>query len=1211
MSESKRDMSSPQNREEALFQAASQLTGAERASFLNGACLGDNALRQRLDALLVAHDAPDELSPMDKPAAKATMKLDLSDAPDEAVGQTLGRYKLMERLGEGGCGVVYVAEQTEPVRRRVALKVIKLGMDTKQVVARFEAERQALAMMDHPNIAKVLDAGTTETGRPFFVMELVRGIRITDYCDQANLTTKERLDLFIKVCQAIQHAHQKGIIHRDIKPSNILVTLHDGVPVPKVIDFGIAKATEGRLTDNTIYTQLHQFIGTPAYMSPEQAEMSGLDIDTRSDIYSLGVLLYELLAGSTPFDGQELMSRGIDAMRKTIREQEPMRPSTKLSQTLVAADVRRLKSSSSDTPSSEEEVRASSRRLLRAKETITQLKGDLDWIVMKCLEKDRTRRYETANGIAADLKRHLNNEPVVARPPSTAYRLQKAFRRNKLVFVAGAAVAVALLLGIIAAASQAIRATHAKREAVAAQAGESVQRQKAEANEQRAVEAQANEARLRQQAQVQELAARRRAYAADMLLCQEALTANNLRRAQLLLDRQRPKAGEEDLRGWEWRYLWQRCRGDFLSTPVTQSERILTAKFADKDNSIVTIMNLGRVDLWNLSSGHEDFVLQDNGKKEDNGTPNSGRLQISADGEWIAAEGRKDDGASFVRIWNFRTRSLISELPISTESPVNALAISPDKRWLATYVEQKEVSIWNLETKKSAARFHVARTNGRPMVGALAFSPDGRVLAIGDDECQVRLVDVGTWTERTTLPGVFLGNGVMTLDYSPDGRFLAAGSGFIDPRIFVWDTKTDKRVATLEGHQGFINDVTFSPDGKLLASASGDQTIKLWNTDTWQVEDTLLGHLYEVCSVSFSSDGIRLVSSGKDGRVHVWPASARRQDREAVVLPTGWSFSDMGLFGSFSGPDVSSDGRTIVAISKQGKVRLLEMATLHERPVPDELGDDNVAGFWLSPNEVLIGSRSPIRIKTWNISNNAITTYPLTTQGDRPQFSIFPRSSLLVVTTGDFKAGNVTLARWDTASRKELASYTSAERLENLRGVAFSQDGQWLALANGGQVEVRNLTTGQEMPLFRAQQRPIQGLAILSGPKWVVTAGTEAPIINVWDFTTQEKKFSLPGHNLVIARIHVSPDERRMSSSAIGSEPLKIWETQGWNEVAFIEGRPGFRLLDGSFLQDGNTFSGLEVNSETQAVDARLWRAPSWDEINAAEAKQKAVSKEP
>jgi serine/threonine protein kinase len=347
----------------------------------------------------------------------------------EKTGDRIGRYKLLQTIGEGGCGVVYMAEQEEPVRRRVALKVIKLGMDTKQVIARFEAERQALAMMDHPNIAKVLDAGATEAGRPYFVMELVRGIKITDYCDQNNLPTRDRLDLFIKVCQAIQHAHQKGIIHRDIKPSNILVTLHDGAPVPKVIDFGIARATEGRLTDQTLFTAFEQFIGTPAYMSPEQAEMSGLDIDTRSDIYSLGVLLYELLTGKTPFDAKQLAAAGLDEMRRTIREQEPVRPSTRLGTMLEGELTTTAKHRQTDAP-----------KLLHL------LRGDLDWIVMKALEKDRTRRYETANGLAADLKRHLNNEAVVARPPSTAYRFQKLVRRNKLVFAAGASIGAALII---------------------------------------------------------------------------------------------------------------------------------------------------------------------------------------------------------------------------------------------------------------------------------------------------------------------------------------------------------------------------------------------------------------------------------------------------------------------------------------------------------------------------------------------------------------------------------------------------------------------------------------------------------------------------------------------------------------------------------------------------------------------------------------------
>src|SRR4051812_17235119 len=315
----------------------------------------------------------------------------------EKAGDRIGRYKLLQQIGEGGCGVVYMAEQEEPVRRRVALKVIKLGMDTKSVVARFEAERQALALMDHPNIAKVLDAGASDTGRLYFVMELVRGIKITDYCDQNNLSTNERLELFMQVCQAIQHAHQKGIIHRDIKPSNILVTITEpgAIGCPKVIDFGIAKATTGqRLTDKTVFTAFEQFIGTPAYMSPEQAMMTSLDIDTRTDIYALGVLLYELLTGQTPFDAKDLLGAGLDAMRRIICEREPVLPSTRLS-TLIAADL----------------TIVAGHRHAEPGRLGTLLRGDLDWIVMKALEKDRARRYETANGLARDVQRYLVSEP--------------------------------------------------------------------------------------------------------------------------------------------------------------------------------------------------------------------------------------------------------------------------------------------------------------------------------------------------------------------------------------------------------------------------------------------------------------------------------------------------------------------------------------------------------------------------------------------------------------------------------------------------------------------------------------------------------------------------------------------------------------------------------------------------------------------------------
>jgi serine/threonine protein kinase len=416
-------------REEAIFDAVLALPPEQRPAYLGQACGQDAQLRQRIELLLRSDDQAGEfLEPASPTGTKRTVIA--PTAASEKPGDIIGHYKIREKLGEGGCGAVYVAEQTEPVRRRVALKVIKLGMDTRSVIARFEAERQALAMMDHPNIARVLDAGATETGRPYFVMELVRGIKITDYCDQNQLNTTQRLALFVQVCHAVQHAHQKGIIHRDIKPSNILVTLHDGVPVPKVIDFGIAKATEGRLTDLTVYTELRQFIGTPAYMSPEQAEMSGLDIDTRSDIYSLGVLLYELLTGRTPFDAQELVQSGLDEMRRTIREREPQRPSTRLS-TMLDADL----------------TAVAKRQNAEPPKLVHFISGDLDWIVMKALEKDRTRRFESASGLALDVQRFLKNEPIEARPPSGLYRFQKWVRRNKTAFAAAAAVVAALVLG--------------------------------------------------------------------------------------------------------------------------------------------------------------------------------------------------------------------------------------------------------------------------------------------------------------------------------------------------------------------------------------------------------------------------------------------------------------------------------------------------------------------------------------------------------------------------------------------------------------------------------------------------------------------------------------------------------------------------------------------------------------------------------------------
>jgi serine/threonine protein kinase len=467
-------MASIEHQARLNFLAALDRAPDQWPAFLDEAC-GDNAdLRARVEQLLQAHEGMGSIHGGGGDSRLVTM----DESGQEKPGAIIGPYKLLQEIGEGGMGTVFMAEQSQPVQRKVALKIIKPGMDTRQVVARFEAERQALALMDHPNIARVLDAGTTESGRPYFVMELVKGIPITRYCDEHRLTPKQRLELFVPVCQAVQHAHQKGIIHRDLKPSNVLVAEYDDTPVAKVIDFGVAKATGAKLTDRTMFTQLGQIVGTLEYMSPEQAKLNALDIDTRSDIYALGVLLYELLTGTTPLQKKNFEQAAFDEMLRIIREEEPPRPSTRLSTTKELPTI-------------------AANRGLEAKKLSGLVRGELDWIVMKALEKDRNRRYETANGFARDIQRYLANEPVWACPPSVSYRFRKFVRRNTALFTTALLVAATLLVAVVGVTWKWLDAEQARQQEELAKERAEGARTRAEGAEQEAFKAE-RKARLRE-----------------------------------------------------------------------------------------------------------------------------------------------------------------------------------------------------------------------------------------------------------------------------------------------------------------------------------------------------------------------------------------------------------------------------------------------------------------------------------------------------------------------------------------------------------------------------------------------------------------------------------------------------------------------------------------------------------------------------------------
>jgi eukaryotic-like serine/threonine-protein kinase len=1099
---------------DSIYFDARKLPPEDRPAYLTKACRDDQALRARVEQML-AFSAESETLISDLPDAglkdrsaggepPKTLKVGLADIPDETIGQTIGRYKILEKVGEGGCGVVYVAEQTQPVRRRVALKVIKWGMDTKQVVARFEAERQALAMMDHPNIAKVLDAGSTETGRPYFVMELVRGIRVTDYCDQHNLPTEDRLDLVINICQAIQHAHQKGIIHRDIKPSNILVTLHDGVPVPKVIDFGIAKATEGRLTDATVYTQLNQFIGTPAYMSPEQAEMSGLDIDTRSDIYSLGVLLYELLTDHTPFNAQELAASGIDEMRKTIREKEPIRPSTRLA-ALAAKEL----------------TTAAKRRSTEPPKLIRLLKGDLDWIVMKCLEKDRSRRYETASGLAADLKRHLNNQPVTAGPPSAIYVLGKFASRNRWPVILSATAAVLTFAGLIGTSLGLKRTTAA--------------RMQADLNAARATKL-AEKASKAQAAALQEKAiALRLAYSASMLAACDALENGKIDMARHYLD-----IAPADSRGWEWRLLSNRLD---LSVRIQNRPR--------PAGSHIHVLPDGRsyydagptnLQRWDVDTGRLLATMPTHNR--------SWRSWLAGGGDQMLLEAGPEDseGAKNMDIWDLKHGTLRSTWPVP-----NYFWPSADGS-RAAYAQGPEIGIMDTGTGLTRLfRTNLTQALGANMnSGMMCFQPDGRRLAVSTVRGDVALLDPDSLETLSRFSAH--DNAVTSMAFSADSRWLATGS--LDNTIRITDVSANPpaAMATLRGHSDWVDGLNFSPDGSLLASSGQDQTSRVWDTRTGLCRSVFKSDGDCPC---FLPDGRTLVNGESDG-VRFWDV----QSLDAWTLRGHASY----VYSVFTSPD----GGTIYSTGwdgfagQPGSVRFWDATTGDLIGAVEAAGEYSRAAAFSSDGLRLAVSMARASGPSGRIdildTATGTTALTVTNLGANPvsfyidSLAFDPSGRNLVCS--DTSLGMAHIIDASTGVTRKSRRVSSPGLKEYF--FAWSPDGATIALAVHGETNLIILD-GQSLEPLRqwphGHKGWIDSISFSPDSRRILTTALDG-IVRVWDAGTGTPLHDLVGHANRVLCATYSPDGQRIASDF--DDNVLIWNAQTFEQVARLGGHQDY-----------------------------------------------------
>jgi serine/threonine protein kinase/WD40 repeat protein len=1181
--------------EEVIFNAARQFEDADkRRQYLDLACEGNPELRQRLEQLLGTSGEADAFFGRNAAFSAQVVAPALAQAPAptpvtspliEQPGTRIGRYKLLEQIGEGGFGVVFLAEQEEPVRRRVALKLIKLGMDTKLVLARFEAERQALALMDHPNIAKILDGGATDTGRPYFVMELVQGVPITEFCDKNQLSVGQRLKLFVPVCEAIQSAHQKGIIHRDLKPTNILVSLNpDGSGFPKVIDFGVAKATDQKLTEKTLFTAHGMMVGTPAYMSPEQAEMSKLDVDTRADIYGLGALLYELLTGTPPFPEQRLRSAGYNEMQRIILEEQPERPSTRLS--TLQGEQRGIVARN------------------RGASELTLGRGfpsDLDWIVMKCLEKDRARRYETANGLTMELRRHLNNEPVLASPPSALYRFQKLARRHKLAFGSGIGIAAALAAGIVASTFEAVRARRAEALARQAQANEAKQKVQAQQFLYSSLMEQAHAMRL-----ARPLGYRDRMFAL-------------LKRAKAL---DVPETNLADLRREAVASM-----GDFIGlTPVTLtnfSTNIISASMDATGNLVAFRMMDRSIELRQMTSGRElarlsptngrlmGFCLNSPGDRlfawywrpSATGIETPNRVQIlspDANGLWQETEKREPPEimTGFVRTAKGTFAVIVT--------PVNK---GPDwHRTVDWRLNGEGSSGWGVEllphdrtnrepicTKIRLLDPHTSAfvpgfevTNAVPPNGFMRFrlSLDGRTLAV--ETCDS--FSNTTWFAETIynwengkviceLPRT-LGE---VLSVSPDGTCIAClssnsettaytvpnlqpigqfrvGADFYEPcfsrntlalrqlpqnRIRLWNVLAKEDVAVLD-EPDEATPAAFTADGNCLLT-HGVRHARLYRRNAPEKLDLPAQGAPALC-VAFSPDG-RCLAAVDANRV--------LQVSDALTGQILWETND--LLGVGFCLDYSPDGRWLATSGSANGVVSIRDAQTGRRllEVGTNGGRGGTGSVQFSPNgQYLATGRGPTGLKIWTIQDtNGGPEATLFKSWERGASVVFAPNSRSLAFTAVF-TNNQVIAHyvWDFLGSAEPrpVNFWHAGGKEDK---SFTLDSRHLiAWGDRGAIVTADATSGERFSCFWTDDprgQLLQGGLLLrlspDGSKLAVSTVSHLGV-NILDPKTGRLLCPLPEETGPVQWLAWSPDSRRLAISR-GSGNIAIWNLDGVEHI--------------------------------------------------------------